>query len=247
MRPDSRAQTFESFVDETGRATSVEQLFEVFTRTMGLVGFDRINVSVLRDRDLPETALGFGLINTYPLAWQQQYVDNKLHLIDPVLKWAVGSQRPFRWRDIERELDLSRRQLRFLRQAEDAGLFNGIGIPFAGPASQIGGVALATSGQTPPLVSLDLLTAYANHFYATYKRLTAPTSGVRPCAVELTPREQEILLRLVHGRSNDEIASALGIKPGTVDFHVQNLFRKLGVNTRAAASMQAFTSGLIDR
>lgn len=51
----------------------------------------------------------------------------------------------------------------------------------------------------------------------------------------LTPREIEVLSALAKGQSNKEIARALAISLHTVKFHVEAIFRKLGVRTRAEA------------
>jgi DNA-binding CsgD family transcriptional regulator len=54
-------------------------------------------------------------------------------------------------------------------------------------------------------------------------------------AVALTPRESEVLALIAEGRTNNEIAQLLTISPFTVRQHVENIFGKLGVTTRAAA------------
>jgi DNA-binding CsgD family transcriptional regulator len=51
----------------------------------------------------------------------------------------------------------------------------------------------------------------------------------------LTPREVEVLDWIAIGKTNREIAGLLFISPFTVRQHVENIFEKLGVTTRAAA------------
>ena len=53
--------------------------------------------------------------------------------------------------------------------------------------------------------------------------------------VNLTSREREILGLLQAGASGDEIARRLYISRRTVETHVQNLIRKLGVHSRLQA------------
>ncbi len=50
----------------------------------------------------------------------------------------------------------------------------------------------------------------------------------------LTARQREVLGLIARGLSNAGIAESLGIRPGTVEFHVSALFDKVGVNSRAA-------------
>jgi DNA-binding CsgD family transcriptional regulator len=60
----------------------------------------------------------------------------------------------------------------------------------------------------------------------------------------LTDRELEVLRLIAAGKSNREIAAALVISEHTVARHVQNIFRKLGVPSRTAASAFAYEHGL---
>ena len=61
----------------------------------------------------------------------------------------------------------------------------------------------------------------------------------------LTPREIEVLRLIARGRSNREIATALVISERTVARHVQNIFAKLRVSSRASASVFAAEHGLL--
>ena len=51
----------------------------------------------------------------------------------------------------------------------------------------------------------------------------------------ITPRERDILGLLTQGKTNSEIAEVLWIAPTTVGKHLENIYAKLGVNTRTAA------------
>ena len=62
----------------------------------------------------------------------------------------------------------------------------------------------------------------------------------------LTRREVDVLMLLAKGLVTKQIAAELGIAYKTVDNHVQNLYRKIGANTRTAAAMYAVEQGLYD-
>jgi ATP/maltotriose-dependent transcriptional regulator MalT len=68
--------------------------------------------------------------------------------------------------------------------------------------------------------------------------------GERTHAGGLTEREAEVLRLVAAGRSNRDIASELVISEHTVARHVQNIFAKLGVSSRSAATAFAFEHGL---
>lgn len=61
----------------------------------------------------------------------------------------------------------------------------------------------------------------------------------------LTAREREVLELMADGGSNRAIAEELGLSPKTVNRHVENIFNKLGVSSRAAAVAVALKTGAI--
>ncbi|MFL5759726.1 MAG: ATP-binding protein [Thermomicrobiales bacterium] len=70
-------------------------------------------------------------------------------------------------------------------------------------------------------------------------------AGASEHTAGLSPREVEVLRRLVAGASNREIAAELFISPRTVQAHLASVFAKLDVHTRAAAVARAYELGLV--
>ena len=56
----------------------------------------------------------------------------------------------------------------------------------------------------------------------------------------LTPREREILTWVARGKTNREIAAVLYLARGTVRKHLDNVYAKLDVGSRAGAVARAF-------
>ena len=79
-------------------------------------------------------------------------------------------------------------------------------------------------------------------------RRSAPTNGKGKLRkdLNLSPREREILELLAHGRTQREIAAALGLSPKTVATHIQHLLSKLGVHSRAQAVGMAYRLGIVE-
>lgn len=61
----------------------------------------------------------------------------------------------------------------------------------------------------------------------------------------LTPRELDVLGRLVQGRSNKEIADDLFVTPSTVKTHLVHIYAKLGVADRREAMGRAVAIGIL--
>jgi len=60
----------------------------------------------------------------------------------------------------------------------------------------------------------------------------------------LTAREAEVLRLVAAGKTNRQVAAALVISEHTVARHLQNIFAKLDVSSRSAATAFAFEHGL---
>jgi DNA-binding CsgD family transcriptional regulator len=84
-------------------------------------------------------------------------------------------------------------------------------------------------GAAPDLARIDSLTAAARS----------------DSAHGLTERELEVLRLVAAGKSNRQIAAELVISDHTVRRHLQNIFAKLGVSSRAAATAFAFRHALV--
>jgi HD-GYP domain-containing protein (c-di-GMP phosphodiesterase class II) len=75
-------------------------------------------------------------------------------------------------------------------------------------------------------------------------RRPAPSSPQWPAG--LTDREVEVLRLIARGRSNRDVADRLSISPKTVGRHVEHLYEKVGVSSRAAAALFAMEHRLLD-
>ena len=82
-------------------------------------------------------------------------------------------------------------------------------------------------------------------------RVLAPQSAPKPVLTSqtdstLTERELEVLQLAAKGERNKEMAYKLGITERTVKAHLQSIYQKFGVDSRAAAVAVAAGKGLLD-
>jgi DNA-binding NarL/FixJ family response regulator len=61
------------------------------------------------------------------------------------------------------------------------------------------------------------------------------SSVIQSIPKPISKREQEIILSLLEGCTNQEIAASLGICEKTVEVHLTSIYRKIGVKTRSQA------------
>jgi DNA-binding NarL/FixJ family response regulator len=97
---------------------------------------------------------------------------------------------------------------------------------------------------TKPVANADLVRAIETRLrraeQQTNREFRPDFSNVGPLLnLGLTPRAAEALLWLAQGKTNSDIATILGITESTVKKYVQEMFEKLGVETRGAATLRA--------
>ena len=88
--------------------------------------------------------------------------------------------------------------------------------------------------------SVDAVLAAAGHGDSVVR--PAPT---RPLPAGLTPREAEVLVQVARGYTSKEVAVQLAMSTRTVQHHLEHIYAKLGVSTRAAAALFAVRNELL--
>lgn len=139
-------------------------------------------------------------------------------------------------------------QQRFHRLGLYAEFFRGIpvehqvAVSLPGPGQQVIGIALSRarrdfSEEDRALLSVLRAPLMAALLRARRRQHAAQALTVMACSrhTDLTERETQILQLVADGRTNAAIAHALQVSPRTVAKHLEHIYRKLGVSSRAAA------------
>jgi len=97
---------------------------------------------------------------------------------------------------------------------------------------------------TKPVANADLVRAIEARLRRSEQQMSREFrpdfSSMEPLQkLGLTPRATETLLWLAQGKTNADIATILGITESTVKKYVQEIFEKLGIETRGAATVRA--------
>jgi HD-GYP domain-containing protein (c-di-GMP phosphodiesterase class II) len=96
-------------------------------------------------------------------------------------------------------------------------------------------LAEAEAGRLDPEAVTAVLTAAGRH----------AASPRRHWPAGLSDREVEVLRLIAQGLATKEVARRLFISPKTADHHIQHIYTKIGVSTRAGASLFAMEQGLL--
>jgi DNA-binding CsgD family transcriptional regulator len=249
MRTIDTSVSFETYMENANAAKTKGELFEVYSKTVGRHGLDRVLLCLATDhRDIGESA-GMGFMHNYPGDWMKFYFEKGLEKIDPVMIYSLSQNGSYKWDDIARHMKLTKTQKSCLNMGREAGLHNGICTPIRGPNHAIAGLSLASSEKMDSFDgNVDMITAYSNHFYIAYRRLGAteagkPANEIRNYA--LSDREREVLTWVARNKSYPDIATILAVSEYTVVFHMRNIYGKLGVRDKVNAVVRGLTYGLI--
>jgi DNA-binding NarL/FixJ family response regulator len=128
--------------------------------------------------------------------------------------------------------------------ADDAHVFRGIRAGASGyllkdctPEDLARAIRTVHAGDT--IMAPDI----ARKMLAAFEHIGNRNAGLTP---RLTEREMQVITALAQGKSNKQIAHALGISEKTVRNHASNLYRKLHLYDRTQAVLYAIREGLVD-
>ncbi|MFI5908715.1 response regulator [Dactylosporangium sp. NPDC051541] len=112
------------------------------------------------------------------------------------------------------------------------------------PAVRAGAAGYVYKDVDPPALAAAIRAVHAGHVLLNPEVARLLTDGGPAEGVRLTAREREVLAEVARGRSNREIARALGLAEKTVKTHVSAILTKLGVQDRTQAALYAVRNDL---
>ena len=136
--------------------------------------------------------------------------------------------------------------------ADDADLFEALKSGASGyllktlePNQLFDYVAGLTRGEAPLSreLSARLLQEFVTQAEALAEKTAASTGGAPP-AVELTPRQREVLVLVADGLTYKEVGQALSLSESTVKYHMGEIVRRLHLKNREQVVAYARRSGL---
>ncbi len=221
------------FVERVDQLETEEEVIAEFDRTLKCFGVSYFALGEVAGVSA-DPAIQVG---NYPEEWLYHYIDNKLHIHDPVAHMAVRSSKSFDWVEVENAGLIKGKRAKYIfSNARDVGLKAGRSIPIY---QQNGYLAVASFSDevldTDPKVApaLELITLYF-HTRLVALRSRAPDEGTK-----LSNREVECLHWASAGKTDWEIGEILTISGETAHRHIENAKKKLGVKTRVQAVITA--------
>jgi len=178
--------------------------------------------------------------------WWRTYETEGFSEIDPMLAHCRKHAHPLIW---DAKTFVGERERAFYEGARRHGLNSGIVYPVHGPLGEVGVLCFASadnafssaSATVHVRAALALVRDYACESYRAFARSTGEPSS----SVILTPRELECLRWVTAGKTTWEMSRILSCSEATINFHISNVTRKFGVQTRRQAAIRAVSEGIV--
>lgn len=232
----------ELFLEMIADANNACSLAKVCTSIRDNLGVDHLAYLAIQ---IPQSGVTEPLpICTYTDDWVTHYKERGFVNLDPVVRASRTSRLPFEWGPLQTSQNMT-----FFGEAATFGVgSNGLTVPIHGA---LGEVANINANST---FSTQKWEQHLKHFRhsiivvgAYFHAAVADVMGqnLKQATPELRPRETECLKWAAAGKTAWETSLILNISEATVNFHLKNACRKLGVYSKHHAVMKSLLLGML--
>ena len=185
-----------------------------------------------------ETPFG---VTTWPTALMLERRSRMAFIHDPVIKYALRTQRPFRWSTAYKHA--TRYGLEVTKDARDFGMGDGLMLPMIDMDSTPGGISLSAEKLDFDKSELPHIQLVSQHCYYKLQRLLGPFPY--EVSAELTQKESDALQFAASGKTAWETGIILGLTETSVKDALKRASRKLEATNKTHAVASAMAKRLI--
>ena len=234
-----------NYLDRLGRATEIEEVWQMFCTELVRFGFDRLLYGYSRfgtENSVGPWEDALILSNMDP-AYLKKFIEEEYYKHAPLADWALNHTGARPWAYPEGGYEkLTKTQREVVELNMSYGLNAGYSISFATPTPR--SRAAIAMGARPGLSQEDvnalwqrdglLVSVIANMTHL--KIISLPHINER---AKLSRRQQEVLNWVADGKTYQDIATIMGVTMGTVEKHLRLVRQKLNVETTPQAVLKA--------
>ena len=183
-------------------------------------------------------------MNNYPPDYAAEYFGGRYHRDDPVVHACIAANACFTWCEIADLIELGPRHRTFLERGEYYGVTNGITVP-AFVLGERSGSCNFCSPRKPGSVRhhLDAVHSIGGFAFQKARRIVNGGHLRRVRVARLMPRYRECVVLAGQGKSNTDIATILGLQPGTVKSYIEAACGLYEVSNRTQLVIAAILDG----
>jgi LuxR family quorum-sensing system transcriptional regulator CciR len=233
----------EDYVAAADSASSIPALNRLTADAVHALGFDFFGI--VHHVTFGRPAAGYVGLHHYPDEWVAALRDLG-RPADPVMRAAERVAAGFRWDRMDSIIALTPRERRHMDSAARHGVGGGFTVPNHVPGEVPGSSSFGLRlGRELPERNLPAAQALGNFAFEAARRLIRAGGPRWIAPVALSERQRDCLLLAAQGKSDGVIAQLLGIRPRTVNEHIEAAKRRYGVATRTQLLVRALLRGEI--
>jgi DNA-binding CsgD family transcriptional regulator len=229
-------------ITEMKRAQSAGELSAATGRIFGDLGLPYYALArFFRADRTPDVSV---LAGEFHPEWSQRYMASRYVRHSHIARELLKTRDSYSWEDVMRRRQVDEAQKKIKNEAGEIGLTDGMFTPVRWGDGSFAAVVLA--GAKPDLEDSFVRNAaevLSSYYAVESRRLNQAAPSAAQC---LSSRQRECLAWVRAGKSSTVIGEILGLSAQTVDEHVREASRKLGVRSRTQAVVEACLAGLID-
>lgn len=232
-------------INQLEAATDEYSIVEQIRSLSQKLGFDQFRMILIFPSSIqrPEVRI----FNGCSAQWVQTYNERHFFSVDPVVRRGMIQSTPIFWGNIIQMCtdQHDKAGLEVMLLAQEAGLRDGITIPWHGANGHVGLLSFITS--TPHnehhwLNTSTFLSWLTVHIFESVTRACMLSTSSHEV---LSMREVEVCQWATEGKQVSDIAKILDITPRTVTFHLNRVVEKLGASSKNQAISWAIKRGLV--
>jgi len=237
--PEAAAHAFDALA-AMRRCDSVQELDAAIGQALGELGLPWFSLARFFAADgTPATLV---LQGRFEPEWSEHYVRQNYAASSLIARELLRRDGSYSWSDVLARTD-DPVQDRIFNEAREHGLRDGMFTPIRWADGSY--AAVVTAGRDAQLddpIHRTITEVLSTYYAHECRRLgvSLPSAGAL-----LSSRQRDCLAWVRHGKSSTDIAELIGISSQTVEEHVAQACRKLGVRTRVQAAVEASLLGII--
>lgn len=192
------------------------------------------------------------ILSNYNEAWRKNYDASQYGLIDPMVLKSFSQVLPIIWSEAEYKTVM---QKEFYEEAASFGYKSGVTIPLHGPRGEVGTLSFSMNETEAfessrkhiheTLAELVLIRDLSLGSFLPLLDRARQQKELQSEQYILSDRAVEILTWCALGKTSWEISKICGCSEANINFHLNKARRLLGVHSRKAATIKAYSLGLI--
>lgn len=240
----STLSVVQEFVEETRRSADIPALRELLDHAVAAIGLDYY--ALVHHIDFGRPAGSSVHLTNYPQSLVTVFREWRGRA-DAVLRAAERAGAGFSWSEVPRLVQVDERDLEHLRRARRAGIGDGYTLPFHIPGEDFGSCSFAVSPDRAMPADICAAAQTIGTFgFAAARRILLEANGLGQGApIPLTRRQRECLIMVARGKSDSVAAQLLGLRPRTVNEHIEAAKRRFAVASRQQLLVRALQSSQI--